>query len=358
MKKLTFISLFLVILISCSSEKASSVEVVEIPESIKSDAIELSAKIVPFAEPHLYVYKYFVYNDSLLLVCNMSSSEEKAIKVYTYPELEFISDFMPFGRGPGELLSAGFSMSGGDLIVNDPNIRYNFIIPIDSLLNKDYTPLYNNHGIQAKSLAEYSKDSFVGNSPYYFNDDEKGIGNDAERLVLLSKTNKLSKEDIFGKHKYYAGNVSYGSLIANQDKKVIVYAGESFPDIEIYDYELNLKKIVRAPGEFEYSYSVEAKNNWVYLNHNIYCFSDLFYTDDYFYASYIGSYDKGNDVPQGDYESLIFKFDWDGNLIETYKYDKRIFTFTVSTDGNTFHATVLDDEDSSILVELTAKREV
>ena len=355
MKKLTIILLFLVIMTSCSTEKASNVEVVEIPESIKSDAIELSAKIVPFAEPHLYVYKYFVYNDSLLLVCNMSSSEEKAIKVYTYPELEFISDFIPFGRGPGELLSAGFAVSGDKLVVDDQNVRYNFIIPIDSLLNEDYTPLYNNHGIQGSIFAEYSKDSLVGNNPNYFSDDERGIGNDAERLVLLSKTNELGQESVFGKHKYYAGNVSYGSLITNQDKKVIVYAGAYFPDIEIYDYDLNLKKIVRAPGEFKYSYSVDAKNNWIELNHTIFCFSDLFNTDDYFYASYIGSYYKGGDVLQGNYESLIFKLDWDGNLIETYKYDKRIFTFTVSTDGNTFYATVLDDEDSSILVELTAK---
>ena len=340
------------ILSSCGDKNVSDVEIVEISESVRSEAIELREKIIPFVEPHIYGYEFFVYNDSVLLVGNRMNNEEKSLKVYTYPELKFIADFIPFGRGPGEVMSPMFSMSGDNLIMNDPNFRYNFIIPVDSLLNKDYMPPYNNHGVDCLGIAEYSKDSLIGDNPYYFKDDENGIGNDAKRLVVISKTNTLNRDVVFGKHKYYAGMISDGNIIANKDKKVIVHTGAYFPNIEMYDYDLNLTKIIKAPGEFKYNYSMVA-NNMVRLKHTVYCFSDLFYSDNYFYTSYIGSYAKGNDASQGDYETLIFKFDWDGNLVETYKYAKRIYSFSVSNDKNTFYALTLDDQEDYTLVELT-----
>ena len=352
-KTITLFVVVLATLLSCTETNTLGDNVTLLPETIKTEAIPLKAEIIEFEEPNIYVSEYFVYNDSLLIVCNQYTGK-KAVIVYKYPSLEFVADFIPFGKGPGEVGSAFYNLSNENIIVLDPNTRIHSILSIDSLLNKNYKPLFYNHVVFAKNYDEYSKDSLILANPYCFSDEKSGIRNDAERLVVIDKNNKKNQLEVYGKHKYKTSTVSSGDVLTNKDKNRIVFAESDRARLELYDYNLNLDKIIITPQETEIEYVIDSYDKMVLPSVSVIGFTNSYKDEDYFYVSYVGA-EYDNQKPGSDYDTWILKFDWDGNFIESYHYNKFIIAFTVSNEKDTFYATLYDEDESYILAKLTKK---
>ena len=351
-EKLLLFLVIISILFSCKENVASDDCVVLLPETIKKGAISLKSEVIEFKESNIHASEYFVYNDSVFILCNYSTNEE-ALNVYSYPSLKRIADFIPFGKGPGEISSAKYFIRNESIMVFDPNVRVNSILHIDSLLNENYKPIFNNHGIYIAAYDEYSKDSLVVANPYCFEDDESGIMNEADRLVIINKNNKLNELEVYGKHEYLTQSVTLGSVLSNKTKNCIIFADHNNTKLEFYDYDLNLKKHIKILDELDIKYDISSYDRMV-LGTSVYGITNTYKEDEFFYVSYVGS--KCDRLkPRSDYDTWILKFDWDGNLIKSYHYDKLIIAFTVSNVKDTFYATTYDSDDLYILVKLTKK---
>jgi hypothetical protein len=82
-----------------------------------------------------------------------------------------------------------------------------------------------------------------------------------------------------------------------------------------------------------------------------------FCTDkDFFYLTYMGDYlDLTKNKNMEDYPLWVFKFDWDGNFIDTYYLGQYVSAISLSADGKSFYATAISSEKNPFLIKFSIK---
>ena len=348
--KQTLILLTLLAVLSCSS-KVQEVEVIQLTEAIRTDAIPLKAELIELRDTNIYAYRHFVYNDSLLIIVNESGGNKKAIELYEFPSQKFIRDIFPYGRGPGEIIGPSPRLKRDKLMVKDVTLRRFYFMPFDSLTNPTYEPITHEMGFPVYGANEYNENQMIAENFYCYENEELGISNNASRFVVFDKDADKNRIEIYGEHKYDTYNVAGANIEVNKSKNSVVLSFMKNNFIEFYDYDLNLIKKYIAPDETNVKHVISSSDGAVVFgslpfNGFVYTYS----TDDYVYFTYNGGHSFS---AKADADTWILKFDWIGNFINSYYYDRNIRNLTVGGNDTVFYGNTQDEDGNLQLAKFT-----
>lgn len=301
----------------------------------------------------IYAKEFLVYQDSVLITVNNKHTDGYFVEFYKLPTMKPITRLYKLGDGPNEMLSAKIDLNKNKLIVNDYIKSQIAVVDLDSMLvNPAYLFPPIRHQATGSPTAIPYKDKFLLENPYSFTDKNAGIIQDAPRFIITDgKAPYIEKN----KYKYYTRNVGVnGRIIANETKNRIIYANMYKSSIEIYDMDLNLQKKIEGPIDLHPQYAIEGENgelNVSFKKDIPYAYLDFCTDDNYFYLTYVGNVLRGGQKMK-DLPNWIFKFDWNGNFINSYPVHNYVLSISKSQTENAFYITTLSSEDTPILIKL------
>jgi len=145
----------------------------------------------------------------------------------------------------------------------------------------------------------------------------------------------------------------HGVIISNFQQDRIFYVNGNIPFIELYNSELELIRQIHGPDKLLAKYRIDNGNSICFNKVIPYAYMCFCTSINYIYLTYIGD----NHIPmQNNVEDLptwIFKFDWDGNLIESYSVGRYINSISLSLDEKSIYATAINEEKNPFLIKLS-----
>jgi hypothetical protein len=331
----------LLILSSCGS-KENNFEKIVLNENnlmepilLVGENIDVDCSIIPV--------EYYVLNDSILLYKNFSQNPN-FFGLYNLLSRKKIVEFAGRGKGPNELLSAQF-------MINCFNFSRSENIDVYDLVRKQYLSynidsLLNNHLIPVKqiSLPDYIVDfsiiddtTYVYYNRYYLNDSK--IKNNV-RKVLIFNPNDTDNEIEW---KYFSPNVSAAYVLVSPNKDKVFIADYFKDQVDIYDNNLKLIKCIVGPDFVTPQYQIESDNMVGFLNKKRYRgYYPLCFTENHIYALYVGYSGDNNFELLKNKQQQIFKFNWDGVLLQRFILDRYVFSLTINGNENILYSSYYD----------------
>jgi hypothetical protein len=341
---------------SCTSNKNESQNNFILDKRIKLEAKVLHVDTIGFFDELIYARDFRVYQDSILVVRNHRYSDVYFLEFYNLNQKKSLRQMYRLGNGPDELLSANIYINQSTLTAVDYVKDYIAFPNIDSLLyNADYNKVPIKFYPHSPVVVQYKKENqMLVENPYCFKDEESGIDNHAPRFIIYNENSVYVEKN---KYKYYTWNVATnGRIITNYQKNRIVYANTNLSVIEIYDADLCLLKQIKGPDNLIPEYKIVSDeyvfNEVLFRDHIPYTYLDFCVSDDFFCLTYLGDYfvDKKKIT---DYPLWIFKFDWDGNFMESYSIGRYVSCISLSADGKSFYASAVSEEETPFLIKLS-----
>ncbi len=353
MRKRIFIPFIILgcLIYSCANSENKDISLLQ--EEIKINSQFLKIDTIAIPENLIYAREFLVYHDSVLIVLNKRYDDVSFIEIYNLREKKLINKYFRLGNAPDELLSAFASLNGNLLTVNDYVKNQVAFLNIDSVLtNPLYHPTPIRHYTQSPVAAQHLIDNqLIIENPNYFVDDNLGINTHNARLIVLDKKS-MPKED--ERYEYYVRNVtSDGHIIVNYKLNKIIYAYMDKTIIELYDKSLKLTKCISGPDKLPAKYKIIDKevlfDEYIPYSYLAFCTDETC-----FYLTYMGA-NLVDGKNMEDYPLWIFKFDWNGNFIESYNVGRYISSISISSDSKNFYGTGIDEEKNPILLKLSAR---
>lgn len=352
------ILLFLVtpLLLSQCSGKPGVVfpEVVTLPQSVKENATQLKDTQIFSSDEHIAAKNFFVHNDSVLVVLNKPVKDHCFIELFSLSSEENYGQFVHYGNGPKEMLNVQAHFSNGKLVLHDFAKHQITSFDVDSaLFDKSYSyrnPIWFNRNAGSPFVTFLNDDTLIMLNPYYFENRDLKISNGEGRFIVGSSPRQFTLYSE-GSRKYYSFNVEQGCIIVNSANNRIIFASDGYPRIEIYDCHLNPLKMITGPDKLDIKYHIDG-NEIIYSKRIPYAYRYFAEADDGFYLKYHGAFFTGNESFQV-MDSWLFKFDWDGNILESYHCDKYLSTFSLSSVPGIFYGDGYDSDGNRVLYKLT-----
>jgi len=335
----------------CCQRSTRNSEITNIDKAIKMTSRTTKIDTVcNFVNDELiYARRFFVYNDSILIVQNNKYSDVFFVEFYKLSDLKPIAKFFRLGNGPNELLSGNVTIQGSLLTVNDFIKKQVAFLNIDSVLNNsNYVPITYSHYCNTPTAVSYKDSLLLLENPHCFDSKDLNINNKAPRFVTTLKGKPYIEDK---EYEYFTRNVcTDGSIITHSKYDRILYADFNNTILEVYDYDLNLIRKITGPDKLPIQYTIHdggvsfmERIPCAYLN---YCCSERFV-----YVTYFGvMYSSKHSLEE--FPAYLFKFDWDGNLIETYSVGRYINTISLSLDGRSIYATALNNDNNPFLIKI------
>lgn len=356
MKHLLFPICLLLLLAGCASgDKVPASD--RLDKNIMTVEKTFRADTLKCIDTLIYAKEFFVYRDSVLIVLNNRNEDTHFLEFYRLSDMRPITQLYRSGNGPDELLSANVDINGNTLTVNDFIKSQVAVVDIDSLLAD---PTYSASPVRLKVESLFNatpyKDRFLLDNPYSFADEKAGIVQEAPRFIVTDEEKTYEEKN---KYQYYTRNVTGGRIIANEAKNRVVYANGNQSSVEIYDMELNLLRTITGPVDLPTQYVIHNEEggmpNEVIFKTNIpYAYVDYCTDDDYFYLTYVGDM-FGRGQKEQDLNFIIFKFDWDGNFIDSYPVHSYVRSISKSRKDDAFYVTILSSDGLPVLIKLYEK---
>ena len=238
--------------------------------------------------------------------------------------------FAKRGRGPNEYLSAFISYKtylDESFILFDIHSNRASLYSIDSLLllGENYTPksIKIPH-FTGNDIAQLDSTNFLVFNKYFVNN--KKFSNKIEKCLFeFNIYEDIDYKRISDSYKYFTHNVTDGFIAVSPsyDKVWVFYQKEN--RIEIFNKLLQPFKTLIGPDNFEPEYYIrDVGRNQVSLKSGIRTYWRCFYNHNYIYVIYIGEHGKKKERP-----NEIFKFSWNGDLIQRYQLDRNLYTIYV-----------------------------
>lgn len=289
-----------------------------------------------------------LFNQTLIIADNM---EEKLLTFYDIRENRFLGRQVQVGQGPNEvippILLSRTSESNNLSILQRQSGKY-LVYNIDSILNGDLKPS-NSLDLGIADRITQTGDGFITTGPY----DEGSI------RIFDNKGNIVKNQNIYpqyikelnereSQYVFAQGHIAY-----NKEHKVLAFASYFLGDLAFYklneDSLQQLKKL-------DFSLSNTLRNRITNSNEvgqimdtDLEYFSDIYATTNYFYLLYTGISRKDKNSIS---KSYIFKFSAEGELMTTYKTDRKIISFCAKNDDKKGYALALSQDMDYILVEI------
>ncbi len=326
-------SFFLLFTVTSCSNKSNGDVVIN--PSVKDNAKPLTLKEVPTGEALDFASSCYVYDD-VLVVTNYENSNKHLLEFYNINTMELKKQAILRGNGPGELLLLLLCNHKDELHVYDGSSYGKFNV-VEFANNKDSKLEFVDYAFQQQKYL-LDNDKFLVVNPYRFVNKELGIEQDENRFIILDATDRLLPNG-----RINAFQVNTGGIMVNSKEKKICYYSDATAEIEIYDFDLNLIKTITGPDDLRPVYTrvhniVQNRTKTVTFAYTHAC-----YDDSYMYLAYDGrtidtmEYLQNNMVMEKA-ESWVFKFDWDGNVIDVYKVskEKEIVSLSVTKNGDLY----------------------
>jgi hypothetical protein len=339
------------LLYGCTSNNDNN-NIFILDKNIKSNAQALQADTIGFFEDLIYAKYFFVYQDSILIVQNQKYEDVYFLEFYDLKQQQLLAKLYRLGNGPNELLSAVVSINGNILTVSDYVKNQVAFVNIDSVLkNPAYTSAPIRYYTDSPNVAIYNNNQLLIGNPNCFKDDKLGIDQKAPRFIVTDQGTPYIEEK---EYQYYTRNVACGGLlITKYEKDRIFYANMHRTQIEIYNNDLNLLKLISGPDKLPAKYVVE-DNEVSFKTYAPFSYLNFCTSLDYFYLTYMGD-NLAREGSMYDYPLWIFQFDWDGNFVNSYYIGRYVSSISLSADGESFYATAMSEEEIPFLIKLSIK---
>lgn len=292
-------------------------------------------------------------NDQFLIVHQYA--DRNFLRVLTLPDLKPLYFWGSSGRGPGEFAMppVHFNTMGSEstVIISDlMDFRQEHYTLTDStlILGKSYMLRYSGQ----PNLIE--KPRHIDDTTYFADNDPIDASDTAEYIILRPDNDQLVQK--FGN---YPINDVDPTLKIFLNMKSNAYNPEKGVFAAFY-MSLNAFKLFRKDGELigEYmvdGFSYEAVNPEDALNYTYRYIQDS--SNDHIYT--LGVYGNAGELyePKAEYgtESIFEVWDWEGNSLRRYKFDRFIHAFAVSEKHGRIYGYSLSDPTKLIEYELPVK---
>ena len=157
------------------------------------------------------------------------------------------------------------------------------------------------------------------------------------------------------KHEYAYNtfNVSQGAVITNGNDRIYFFPSQQ-TFYEVYDSNLNLLKRVEGFDDLDsQKFSFEGNGDKITIVFNSTyptAYEGVCCSKKFVYVLYEGVITDATSDEQTS-SVYIFKFDWDGNLVQSYFLDSYVRTISVSNDDSVLYANVFDEDGMSFVVK-------
>ena len=321
-----------------------SVSVVVLDQSIKKNAKEITGDTIEY-DSHIMADEYYIMDDSILIIFNDTHHADCFFEFYNTNNGQLLKRYLFRGNGHNELVNIIAYYNDGYLYVN--GFMNNVFVKVDCrqlLTDPLYNPAFVNYTAYTQNLIPFDDESFIYENAYCFSDPSIHVNQDVPRLLLTNK--KSGKE----KYKYDTYNVTGGIIMLNKPGNRIVYASKRFPFIEIYNTRLEMLKKIKGPDELDVKYHINEKNNEIIFKGVIpQTFMRYAYNKDHFYLAYKGVLSNN---PNKNLNTWIFKFNWNGDVIDSYLYRGSIECLSISNDEEYLYVTTHDALGVPALVKI------
>lgn len=350
------LSILIITVCSCSKEVQNDYVSISLGEEVISQAIPLKTDSVWYPVDSIYAKRFYVYADTVLIVENRREAGF-FLDFYNMRNHRFITKQLPFGDGPGEFLFAQMNYEGNSIRVMDYINKKLCYVSIDKVLREseykpDALPLSQKYIITSSPIS-YG-DSIIYINPFHYINKQENINQQPPRLIAV--TSDDSEPEMPMDFDYMTFNVGQGFLGGNIHFGKMFFASNEESSIEFYNSDLRLIKKVLGPvslpdAKLDISGDKNGKRDV--------CYKGMIQPESY--RGFTCSNDKlyflytGEKVPLDNpkkYRSYILCFDWEGNFLRSYSAPNRIYALSVSTESDTFYATVMDKEENYKLVKL------
>ncbi|MFI3263025.1 MAG: hypothetical protein R3Y26_08970 [Rikenellaceae bacterium] len=309
------------------------------------DPIKLKAEVVKESQFFFNAKNFSMCNDSVMVVLNKPSGKNSFVVFHNIKRDESIAEFIRLGRANNEMLNCSAHIKDNLLLVKDFVKNNLAIINIDSVLvyGSDYEVndfIKFGNTIGSGFVTQYDSNRLIMLNPYCFTNKDMRIDNKQPRFIVLE--NDITPPLEYNDELYFTFNVTQGPIITNKNKNRVIYASSSLSEIEIYDFDLDPVKKIFGPIELTPTYRVSDGKDISFDKIVPYSYMSSYYNEDYFYLTYVGEYFHRNDKLEN-FDSYILKFDWDGNLVETYHSPEYIYSLYWSEINNSFYGRGFND---------------
>ena len=321
MKTTLYPLLGVLLLTNCTTQKESEPQIVQLSPDILDKAVTIPCDTVQLAHEFPIAECYYMYNDSIVIVQNHGQSDGYYLEFYNYRENRIVKQMLTQGKGPNEAIAITPTplFFGSKMLSGDIGTQQLLILDIDSLLTSQEYAIPKYPVMYAGGLSfGLFQNKLIAENPNCFKSDELGIELESNRFIVGKQGDGYNLE--FPGGEYNAINVTNGGqILTNEEKGIVCYAGLSESFVEFYDKELNLTKKITGPCNKPITYSVIENNFIVFKGQIPYAYFTSCSSQNYIYLLYVNAYwEEMKDEPnQGNY--YIFKMDWDGNVVKTYK---------------------------------------
>ena len=245
------------------------------------------------------------------------------------------------------------------MVSGDIAMQQLVLLDIDSLISeKEYTiPKYQITYASGLTFGLFHGDLLAEN-PNCFKSEELGIELESNRFIKCNHENTYSLD--LPDCEYNAINVTNGGhILTNEEKGILCYANLSASVIELYDKELNLTKKITGPINNPIEYVVGNNNFIVFKGRIPYAYFSACSNNDYIYLSYVNAYWDQIQESQNQGEYYIFKMDWEGNVVKTFKTNYLLNSLTCLTSEQTkqdiLYGTIECEDGTVKLMRLVAE---
>lgn len=320
---------------SCRAQTVSKVYDSRIIENVTRLSPEVSGYVPDGHETSVYVWR-----DSLVLVLNHADGDKckDVMETFLLEDFSPAGTYLPFGSGPGQFFYVLTALKGDSLVVFDivkkqvlasslGAAEEGRIMDTSSAVSVSYI---------SQALAMYGNRLLLLN-PRYF----EGPDGRSNHQPLLVMTDTLLQWTVPGTE-YFPTNVVKGSLAADPGKGKVFFFDSYSATACLYagDMRRPLMQLL-GPGldKPEYMFvtgqdgTVSVYHESTPATHYVDAVSDG--------MQVIAAYRDGNG---GDF---LFRFDWDGNLLDIFRLEGHVRTLSLSMDGSAVYVWEESVEENS-----------
>ena len=332
--------LLLLFLVSCTDEdRTLTFSDVTYVRDFPEHCTVIESTKVPLDLPGLRDIKL---KDSILFVSQ--DGQDRSVKMFGYPSLAYLGDFVMIGNGPGELLSApffsetSFSRHNDSLYINIPDfkmkiVRYN----VTAALSGD-AGCFTQHPLELEesALGVYSFDE----STYYYMSLSQGSTSLTRHLIVDGKEQVLEGQEELNRARIelndgYAFNLLSSRPVYNPKSGVIAECCMGANRINMYSVkDPSFKKTIVVGKKASSIKEAESRMKLIpdlpeYF-HSVDAFPD-------FFAVLYG-------LPNSNSRSLLF-FDWQGNPLERIDFPFKVASVEIDSEHRTLIAMKYETEE-------------
>jgi len=324
-------SIFILALYSCQPREEGKKIISQIPESgtLKSSEVAL-------ANAALMPYKIVVSADKAVV---LDQGKENLFKVYTLPDFSFQYAFGDIGEGPDEFQFVNgnsLKIHGEHLVVLSGTQLIKIKLHAEKATREEQHTLISDTGGPINGL------HLVNDSVYVADIGDAKPGAPEHRLVHLGRNEELVR---FGEFPEPAAgeNRDQGNLARDSMKSTVANP----KDGRLAVFYLYHNQIRLYGGDGELLQEIAVKNSttsasdeemWIYR-------ADPFASSERIYVLYIGMPKKEVEENSQTFRPHLEVWDWEGNLLDRFRLDQPITTFTYAEEFKKLYGISFFKED-------------